>query len=90
MAYREKSVSIPQSLFMDIALYMLFDDDRTEERFRRIQRGLDEKLDRIAEHDLYSKYKTAPTQEQKEKARQEYLDRKGIPQSFRWGENCKP
>ena len=85
MAYREKSVSIPQSLFRDIALYMLFDSDRTEERLRRIQRGIDEKLDRMAEHDLYTRYKTAPTDAEKEKARQEYLDRKGIPNDFRWG-----
>ena len=45
---------------------------------------LDSKLNKLIEHDLYSKYKTAPTPEQREKARQEYLDRKNIPSSFRW------
>ena len=29
-------------------------------------------------------YKTAPTEEQREQARQEYLDRRGVPESFRW------
>lgn len=34
--------------------------------------------------ELYGKSKTAPTEEEREKARQEYLDRRGIPDSFRW------
>ena len=33
---------------------------------------------------LYAQYKTAPTEEQREQARQEYLDRRGVPESFRW------
>ena len=34
--------------------------------------------------ELYAQYKTAPTEEQREQARQEYLDRRGVPESFRW------
>ena len=30
------------------------------------------------------RYKTAPTEEEREQARQEYLDRRGVPQSYRW------
>ena len=33
---------------------------------------------------LYSRYKTAPTEEEREQARQEYLDRRGVPQNYRW------
>ena len=33
---------------------------------------------------LYSRYKMAPTEEEREQARQEYLDRRGVPQSYRW------
>lgn len=33
---------------------------------------------------LYSSYKTAATPEKQEKARQEYLDRRGYFPSFRW------
>ncbi len=40
--------------------------------------------DGLADRELYSKYKMAPTEEEREKSRQEYLDRKGIPESFRW------
>ena len=50
----------------------------------KIVNQLNEKLDRMVNRNLYTKYKTAPTEEEKEKARQEYLDRKGIHSSFRW------
>ena len=50
----------------------------------KIVEGLQEKFDRVVNRSLYTKYKTAPTEEEKEKARQEYLDRKGIHSSFRW------
>ena len=43
-----------------------------------------QKLDKMVEHDLYSQYKTAPTDSQREEARKRYLDRKGVPDSFRW------
>lgn len=49
-----------------------------------IRQGLEKKMDSLAQHELYGKYKTAPTQEEREKARQEYLDRRGVPDSFRW------
>lgn len=32
----------------------------------------------------YTKYKTAPSEEEQEKARQEYLDKRGVSASYRW------
>ena len=49
-----------------------------------IKKALMDKLDSISMRLLYSKYKTAPTEEEKEKARREYLDKRGVPDSFRW------
>ena len=45
---------------------------------------MEEKLDAMVRHELYAKYKAAPTEEEREQARQEYLDRRGVPESFRW------
>ena len=42
------------------------------------------KLDAMVNREVYSKFKTAPTEEEREKFRQEYLDRKGMQESFRW------
>ena len=52
--------------------------------WRKSGQGLEKKLDSLVQHELYGKYKTALTQEEQGKARQEYLDRRGVPDSFRW------
>ena len=49
-----------------------------------IKRELERKLDKMVMRDLYGKFKTAPTEEEREQARKEYLDRRGMPESFRW------
>lgn len=76
-----KSVQIPYELFMLLLRYHLVEDDTCLEKIRQ---GLEKKLDSLVQHELYGKYKTAPTQEEREKARQEYLNRRGVPDSFRW------
>ena len=62
-------------------MYHLRGEDDFEEEIRQ---GLEKKLDAMLNRQLYSQYKTAPTEEQREQARQEYLDRCGVPQSNRW------
>ena len=52
-----------------------------EELLPQIKQGLEKKLDAMVMRELYTKYKTAPTEEEKEKARKEYLDRRGVPES---------
>ena len=76
-----KSVQIPYELFVDLVLYHLKDEDDYQDDIRQ---GLLQKLDAMLNRQLYSQYKTAPTEEQREQARQEYLDRRGVPQSYRW------
>ena len=51
-----------------------------------VTKDIKEKPDEEAmvDRELYSKYKTAPTEEEREKSRQEYLERKGILENFRW------
>ena len=49
-----------------------------------IKKGLENKIDMMTRHEIYSKSKTAPTEEEREKSRQEYLDRVGIHPDFRW------
>ena len=49
-----------------------------------IRIGLEKKLDAMVLRELYGKSKTALIETEREKARQEYLDRRGISDSFRW------
>ena len=76
-----KNVQISQELFVALLHYHLSGRDEYEEA---IIQGLEQKLDTMLRHELYAQYKTAPTAEQREQARQEDLDRRGVPESFRW------
>ena len=76
-----KSVQISMDLFRKLLLYHVGLDDSGAEEIRK---GLEKKLDAMVQHELYAKYKTAPTQEERENARQEYLEKRGVPDSFRW------
>lgn len=76
-----KNVQITYELFVALVQYHLMgNDDCTD----TIQQGLEKKLDSLVLHDLYARSKTAPTGEEREKARQEYLDRRGVRDSLRW------
>ncbi len=76
-----KNIQVSEQLFFALVKYHLLD---MEEMLPEIDKGLIDKLDAIVMRELYSKYKTAPSEEEKEKARQEYLDKRGVPDSFRW------
>lgn len=76
-----KNVQISEELFVTIMRYFMLEQ---VELLPQIKQGLEKKLDAMVMRKLYTKYKNAPTEEEKEKARKEYLDRRGVPESFRW------
>ena len=76
-----ENVQISQELFMQLLRFHLVEDESCE---KEIKQGLEKKLDRMVMRDLYGKFKTAPTEEERERARKEYLDRQGVPENFRW------
>ena len=78
---KNRNVQIPYELFFQLLQYFLMDNYDGEEIIRS---GLEKKLDAMMNREVYSKSKTAPTEEERERFRQEYLDRKGMQESFRW------
>lgn len=76
-----KNVQISRELFMLLLRFHLVEDESCEEN---IKHELEQKLDKMVLHDLYEKSKTAPTEEEREQARKEYLDRRGMSEKFRW------
>lgn len=78
---QNKSVQIPYELFFQLLQYFLMDNYDDEEIIRL---RLEKKLDAMMNREVYSKSKTAPKEEERERFRQEYLDRKGMRESFRW------
>ena len=76
-----KNVQISEELFFVLLKYDLL---KMDDVLPEIKKGLEEKLEAMVRRDLYTKYKTAPTEEEREKARQEYLKKVGMHRSFRW------
>lgn len=78
---RKSQVQIPKDLLLALFQYHLAGN---EEYLPEIEKALMEKLDSMVKRQLYTTFKTAPTEEEREKARQEYLDKCGIHENFRW------
>lgn len=80
-----KSVQIPEELFTMIGNYFLNDRKDDSELESQIIKGLQDKLDRMAMHDIYSKYvNTELSDSDRDAARLEYLEKRGISSDFIW------
>ncbi len=81
MEKRKKMVQITEELFRSLLIYFMCESNENEEFIRQ---ELQKKLDSMVLRELYTKSKSANTPEEREKARQEYLDKVGIGKDFRW------
>lgn len=78
-----KSVKIDFKTFLMLIRYFVL-DEHTEELYGEIKHVLEDKVDSLARHELYTQSKTAETAEERERARQKYLDSVGMRDSFRY------
>lgn len=76
-----KQIQISEDLFIQLISYHLCGDNLWEDE---IKAGLERKMENIINRNLYTQYKMAGTEEERENARIEYLDRKGYHKDFRW------
>lgn len=84
-----KNVQIPESLLFDLFCYFLRGE--TDEFITNdIVTALENKLEAMARHELYTQSKTADTPAAREAARQAYLDRVGMQKGYRWPAGWKP
>ena len=72
-------VQIDYELFRKLIFYHLGSDDQYEEDIRN---GLEEKLDALVRHELYTKYKKATSEEEHKKARQQYIYKNRLTTSY--------
>ncbi|WP_035623041.1 hypothetical protein [Clostridium beijerinckii] len=79
---KSKQIQIPEELFAALLRYFNGGNDENTAKF--IKDGLNAKIDAIIAREYYSEYKTAPSPQKREEARQDYLNHKGIRQNFRW------
>ena len=91
---KQKQVQIPEKTFFDALMvcYSVLNDEiracLTEDKLEiieRLENALNDKLDKMVLHNIYTKSKdTNLTDTEREQARKEYLDRKGVHKDFRW------
>ena len=83
----KNNVQIPESLFFDLCEYFLwggrFDDETKPVLIHDISIELRVKIEKLINQKLFTEYKTANTPEEREKARQKYLDERGIFLNYR-------
>jgi len=77
----QKNVQIPYELFIELIRFHLLDLYEDE---KEIRTGLEQKLKAMSDRQLYSKYKTAESENEREEARRQYLDSRGVPEDYRW------
>lgn len=81
MGKQMRQIKISEELFIRLVKYHLLEVETDK---NEIEKELQKKLDSMIIRELYTEYKTASSEELKEKARQEYLDKRGVLDSFRW------
>ena len=81
-----QSVQISMELWQLLLEFFITEEDPDQLHLieYEINKQLEIKLDKMLSRIYYSRYKTAPSPEERERARQEYLNHKGIPADFRW------
>lgn len=83
-----KNVQISRELLVKLIRYFFCDELKSDEDLseleREIKSDIRKKLDKISMRSYYTAYKTAPTEQEREKARKKYLDERGVPGSFQW------
>ncbi len=75
-----RSVQIDYDLFIDLCSYFLRDEEYLAPCIRE---QLQDKCDSLVSRALFTRYKRAATAEEREEARQAYLDQRGILPDFR-------
>ena len=79
-----RNILLDYDLFVDLYVYACRHSEQDDLQFKRLCAGVRKKLEAMMRHDLYSLYKSGADEEIRAKARQEYLDAIGVPDSFRW------
>jgi len=74
MKKKEAGIIISTSLFKKLIQYHILKLENSLELEQEIEKELDEKLHRVVQHELYTKYKTAPTEEERKEAYDKYLN----------------
>ena len=80
-----QNIQIPIELFVDLVNYFFSDNEKDYPigyEADIIRKQLSDKMQSMINRELFTRYKTAKTPSEREKARREYLEQRGISQAF--------
>jgi len=74
MKKKEAGIIISTSLFKKLIQYHVLKLENSSALEQEIEKELEAKLHKVVQHELYTQYKTAPTEEEREEAYIKYLN----------------
>ena len=79
-----EEIKIPRKLFVDLINYFYPDDESVPQGVLadEIRHQIEDKIQKITNRVLFTKYKTATSSTERERFRREYLVERGISNSF--------
>lgn len=78
-----KNIQISTDLFLELCEYFSREDTYGDYNADCIRKQLNDKLDKMIDRAVYSKYKRATDPAEREAYRRQYLDRRMVPDGFR-------
>lgn len=85
-----RNLQIPLELWDELCRFHLQYDQleewEIEELWQSIAHRIQLKQDAMNRREAYTQYKSGATPEDREAARQDYLDQRGVPGSYRWSQ----
>lgn len=87
MDEKEKKVQIPLKTLLTALIVtddLINGRDIDIEQVKELHKVINQKLDAMEKRELYTKYKVAPTEEEREQARLKYLNKANIHKDFRY------
>ena len=78
-----KNVQISQETFLKLVQYF-YVENHNEDIYKSIQSDIEHKIDSVVKRELYTQYKTSNTEQERETARQKYLEMIGMHKDWRW------
>ena len=71
-------------LFADMVQYIIDHADPDDYEYTQIMSRVQNKVNTLVRHDLYTQYKTCATSEERAAAREKYLDAIGLRGALKW------
>lgn len=78
-----KNVQISQETFLKLVQFFYI-ENHDEDIYKSIQSDIEHKIDSVVKRELYTQYKTSNTEQERETARQKYLEMIGMHKDWRW------